>query len=148
MSLNSEPVILGITFADMVIQQVGTGKYSLIGCFNQYFSNGFPFIVPPFITFVSITNVKGKFEKQISVTARFEDSKTGHVLANVTALVGTTQPDYQFAGTEVIEVPFPLPQFPVAQPGVYSIVVLMNNELIGRRNLPINPAPTGQPPTH
>lgn len=142
--MNSDPVILGITLCDTVIQQAGTGKHSLIGCFNQYNSNMFPFIVPPFFTFISITNIKGKYDKQISVTVRIEDPTTGHVLSNVTGLIGVAIPDFQFTGSEVIEVPCPMPQFPVTKPGTYSIVVLMNNEQIGRRNLLVNSITAGQ----
>jgi hypothetical protein len=143
--MNYDPVILGIFFCDSVIQEAGTGKHSLIGCFNQWNSNRFPFNVPPFYAFISFTNIKGKFEKPLNVTVRIEDPNSGLVLSNVSALLGATNPDYQFLGFEVVQMPILLMPFPIYAPGAFSLVVLLNNEKIGHRDLIVSSVTIDRP---
>ena len=128
---SSDPVLLGIIFSDLVIREQGTGKFSMIGCFNNYRSNAFPFVVPNFYVTVIVTNVKGKFEK-LEITARIEHPKSGHVLHSVAGGLRLKE-GVELDGLECIEVPFPVIQCVVPEPGTYSFVVLVNNEKVGSR---------------
>jgi hypothetical protein len=133
--MNLEPVLTGLIFSDLVIREQGTKKFSLIGCFNNYSSNTFPFIVPGFFATALISNIKGNHES-LNVTLRVEAPESGHVLTSTSATVRLIM-GVTFSGDEVLDLPFPLRQFVVQEPGVYQILVLVNNEKIGSRPLGI-----------
>lgn len=141
---DSEPVVLGIILSDLVIQEQGTGKISLIGCFNNYNSNRFPFVSGFFVT-VILTNLKGKID-QIQVTIRIENQKTGFVLTNV-AGGGKVKEGVVLTGNECIECPLPVPQCVFQTPDVYSVVVLVNGDKIGSRPFLVGQINPSIPPT-
>lgn len=135
--MESEPVILGILFSDLVIRENGTGKISMIGCFNQYMSNGFPFVVPPFFVTAILTNIKGKTNNAFNITIRVEDSTNGHVLTSISGKAVPTG-SQEMSGLEVLEFPCPMPQFAIPSPGKYMVEVLVDNDKVGSRPLMIN----------
>lgn len=64
MSLEKEPVLCpGIIFSDGVIREHGTGKLSLIGSFTAYTFPTVPFVAPPFVVTVLVTNLQGRLER-------------------------------------------------------------------------------------
>jgi len=132
--MSSDPVILGIILSDSVIREWGTGKLSLIGCFNAYNVPGFPFQVPPFVTTIILTNFKGKLTKPKNVTARIEDPTNSIVLANISGQINAP-PEYDFTGAEVLEMAFPMMPFPIYHAGPYSVDVLIDGEKVGSRNI-------------
>jgi hypothetical protein len=143
--MNSDPVISGIVLSDSVIREWGTGKLSLIGCFNMYNVLGFPFAVPPLYATVMITNLKGKFDKAKNVTLRFEDPTNACVLANMSAQMNA-HADYTFTGVEVLEVVFPMSPFIIPHQGTYSIDILIDGEKVGTRSIAVMSATTLNPP--
>jgi hypothetical protein len=129
--MNPDPVLMGILLSDYVIQEHGSGKYSLIGTFHAINSQTFPFITNQFFVTILLTNLPVKFD-QMNVTIRIESPKSGHVLASAAGNMklpaeATLPPNF------VMQLPFIVPQFVVAEPDNYSVVVLVNNETVGKR---------------
>ena len=137
MDMKDEIVLMHIMLSDSAIREAGTGKVSFIGSFHQYQSAAFPFVVPPFFVTPMITNIRGQVEKPIVVAVRVEDPRTGQVLANTVGNIGV-MPQFTFTGTEVIEVPFPIQPIAFQSPGNYTVIVMVDGEKIGSRNLPVN----------
>ena len=133
--MNSEPALTqAIVFSDMVIREHGTGKNTLIGCFGAYNLPKFPIQVPSFFATVLVTNLTADVS-EISLTARVENPHNGLVLASTAAKVAFGRPPTRDDVTEV-SVPIYKLGFPAA--GLYKVVILVNNEKIGERNLPVN----------
>ena len=134
--MKDEIVLFGIVLSDMVIREMNTGKVSYIGSFHQYNSPVFPFGVPPFSVTPIMTNFRGKKDKPIIIAIRIEDPKTGLISANVVAGV-QLPPDYVFSGSEVLEFPFPIQPITFQSPGNYLVVIMLDGEKIGDRQLPV-----------
>jgi hypothetical protein len=133
--MNFEPTLtLGIIFSDMVVREQGTGKNTIIGSFGCYNLPQFPIQVPPFYTTVFVSNLTPDVAA-MDVTARVENPQNGIVLASTAAKVQFSKPPNRNDVTEV-SVPIFNLGFPAA--GLYKIVVLVNNEKVGERDLPVN----------
>jgi hypothetical protein len=129
-----EPALChAIIFSDTVIREHGTGKLSLIGSFTGYTPPSVPFIAPPFVVTVLVTNLEGRLER-FPVTVRVEGARSGHVLASSVAELTT---DQNVPRTEVLEVPVAIPPINYPEVGVYKVRVLAGNEALGDRDLTI-----------
>jgi len=138
--MDQEPTLTqGIFLSDSVIREEGTGKLSLIGTFQTFNALKFPFASPPFIVTVSLSNLRGKLE-QLRISVRIEEAASGHVAASNTAVIGSKVDVTQ---NDIFEIPIPIlpAAFPTA--GLYHVVVLVNNENIGRRNLMVRSVTAG-----
>jgi len=143
--MNQEPVLCsGIILCERIIREERTGKNSLIGCFNNFNVVAFPVATLPFFAMAMLTNFKGDFES-LETVLRVEDSKLGHVLFSTAGSVKLTRP-VKLEGSEIIEVPFPISPFMIHAPGVYYVIVLVNNEIIGKRPFHVTAITTGMPP--
>lgn len=141
-----EPALChGIILSDHLIREAGTGKLSLIGCFNLYNLSQFPAQVPPFFITALLTNLRGKFQK-LSVTVRIEDPATGHVLVSSSATMELKEDANPLSDNDVVELPFPIRPIILPKAGMYSIVVLVDNEKIGHRPLKVNSITSSQTP--
>jgi hypothetical protein len=100
----------------------------------MYTVAAFPFIVPPFFITVSLTNFMGKMTKPKNVTVRIEDPTNSIILANLSGQVNAAA-DYDFTGSEVVEMPFPMMPFPILHAGRYLIDVLVDGEKLNHRDL-------------
>ena len=118
----------------MVIREHVTGKNTLVGCFCAYNLPQIPFQVPPFFATAAVTNISPEV-KELNVTARIENPQNGVVLASTAAKVQFAKPPSRNDVTEVA-IPIFNVGFPAA--GLYKVVILVNNEKIGERNLPVN----------
>jgi hypothetical protein len=133
---NFEPVAVSIMLSDLVICEQGTGKNSLVGCFNNFNFPHFPFPTIPFYVTVALTNLLPSIESY-DVIVRIEDPKNGNVLRSSGTHVQLGEPIALVKET-VLEVPVPIMPFLVPQPGHYLILVLVNNENAGKRLLTIS----------
>jgi hypothetical protein len=130
--MNSEPTLTqAIIFSDSVIREHGTGKCSYIGSFQRYTLPRFPFGAPPFFISTFLTNLSAV--NQLNVTARIENSKTGVVLTNASVGVGFGKPPNR---TDIFEIALPCGGFMIPAPDLYKVVILVNNEKVGERDLP------------
>jgi hypothetical protein len=133
--MNSEPTLTkAIILSDMAIREQGTGKSTLIGTFGAFNIPQFPAQVAPFYATALIANV-GPEVREMDVTARIENPQNGVVLASTAAKVAFSRPP---ARNEVTEISIPLFNFGFPAAGLYKIVILVNNEKIGERDLPVN----------
>lgn len=142
--MDAEPTLVpAILFSDTVIREQGTAKLSIVGSFQFFNAVKFPFLSPPFVVTACFANLKGPIDK-LKVSVRIEEPNSGLVVFSAAAEVG-------FAGAilrpEVsYEVPFGINPVQFPSPGVYSVVFLINNEVIGKRDLIVksitsNPTP-------
>lgn len=129
---NSEPVLIPyIIFSDSVIREMGTGKLSFIGTFQQFNAPRFPLPVAPFFVTPKITNISGKLEK-LKLTVRIEEPDSGVVVANVG---GEVNSEKELPREADIEIPFPMAGVVFQRAGVYDVIILLNNENIGKRSI-------------
>lgn len=128
-----EPALIpSITFSDGVLREQGTNKLTLIGTFHQFTLPQFPFQPPPFFVTICLVNLRGRLE-HFKLALRIEDKSSGHVVASAGGEVGTTT---ELKATDALQLPFQLTgTFPSA--GLYSVVVLVQNDPIGSRDLPV-----------
>ncbi len=130
-----EPALTyGIVFSHLVIREHGTGKLSFINCFNTFNIKKFPFRTPPFYVTALLTNLKGKID-ELNVTARIELSQIGHVLSSIPGQMKFHPESRPLSEHDIFEIPFPVKPFNIAEPGIYNVVILLNNEELGRRSL-------------
>jgi hypothetical protein len=129
-----EPALCyGIILSDSVIREHGTGKLSIIGSFSTYTFPIIPFVAPPFIVTVLVSNLEGRLER-FPITIRIEGAKTGHVLASSVSEITT---DQAVPRTEIFEVPVAIPPINYPETGVYKVKVLAQNEFLGDRDLTV-----------
>ena|ERR1035441_6098358 len=134
--MNIEPVCVSIVLSDLVICEGGTGKNSLIGCFNNYNFPHFPAAPPAFFITAALTNLDPTV-KEFDVTARIEDPSNGMVLTSVGAHIQLREP-IVLTKEAVIEVPIPGMPFIFQKPGKYLVIILVNNSEAGKRSLTVN----------
>jgi len=134
--MKTEPVATSITLSDLVICEQGTGKNSLIGCFNNYNFIRFPAAPPPFYITASLTNLDPDI-KEFDVTARIEDPSNGMVLTSVGAHIQLREP-YILTKEAIIDVPMVGMPFLFQKPSNYLIIILVNNIQVGKRPLTVN----------
>jgi hypothetical protein len=118
--MKTEPVAISITLSDLVICEQGTGKNSLIGCFNNY--NFLRFLDPEV--------------KEFDVTARIEDPINGMVLASMGAHIQLREP-FVLTKDTIIDVPMIGMPFIFQKPSNYLIIILVNNNQVGKRPLTV-----------
>lgn len=123
-----------IVFSDTVIREGGTGKLSFIGTFDQWNSPNFPFRAPAFVVTVRLTNLVGQLSK-VRVTFRAEERGTGHVIASAGAEINSER---EFSRSDAIELPIKIPTIQFQHSGEYELVVLVNNEPLGKRVFKVN----------
>ncbi|MEP6811341.1 MAG: hypothetical protein ABI992_13940 [Chthoniobacterales bacterium] len=131
--MNQKPVVgPAIWFSEMVIRDGGTGKLSLINCFQRFFAPSFPFAAPSFFVTVSFSGLKGKVEKlKLSVEMVNEEGKL--VLEPVTTEVATqteTEPDESF------ELSFFIGSCEFEKPGSHRVIFKIDDKIMGERALP------------
>jgi hypothetical protein len=124
-----------IILSDRVIREEGTGKLSLIGCFDGFLGQTFPFQSVPFFVTVTITNIRS-FPKQLDIVVRIETT-AGHVMASSQAQV-TKKPDAPpIPRHGIIDVVFPFPPVRFDSPGVFNLVCLVSNEPLATRQFDV-----------
>jgi hypothetical protein len=129
-----EPVLCkGIMLSDSVIREHGTGKLSLIGCFSSYNFPILPFVAPPFVVTVLVTNLEGRLQN-FPVTVRIEAPGSGHVLASSMAQLNS---EIEVPRSEIFEVAMGIGPINYADPGIYKVKVLAGNEDMGERDLTV-----------
>src|SRR5947207_7857368 len=124
-----------IILSDRVIRETARAKLSLIGCFDAFISQDFPFQSVPFFATVAITNITA-FPKQLNIVLRVE-TPAGHVVASSQAQV-TKKPDAPHIPRHgLIEVVFPFATVRFDSPGVFDLVCLVSNEVLAKRQFEV-----------
>jgi hypothetical protein len=131
-----------IILSDRVIREEGTGKVSLIGCFEAFIGPSFPFASVPFFVTVGVTNF-GNFPAQIDIVLRIETS-AGHVIASSQAQLTKKPESPAIPRYAVVEVVFPFPQVRFENPGIFNLVCLVSNEILSSRQFEVRSMTSGQ----
>jgi hypothetical protein len=134
---SQEPSLVpGITLADYVIRDANTGKLSLIGCFAQFNFPKFPIDIGGFFVVAGITNLHGPLER-VMATCRIEVTGSGYVVGNSTCEIrfGPKNPPLQ--PQLIIDLAFPFAGCRFVGTGPHDVVVLLNNEIIGKRTISV-----------
>jgi hypothetical protein len=100
-----------------------------------------------FFVTVSITNLRGKLE-ELNATCRLEVAGTGHVVSSTSVKLQfpTENPPLETRLAFYICFPFMNVLFPSA--GTHTLVVLVDNEEVGRRNIEVTAiTAAANPPT-
>jgi len=133
MTMEFEPTLThAIVFSDMVIREAGTGKCSYIGSFQRYTLPQFPVQVPPFFVSIFLTNLGPV--RSVNITARIENAQTGMVLGNSAVSVGFGAEPKR---ADIFEISLPIFGLGFPAPGDHKAVILVNNEKVGERTLPV-----------
>lgn len=120
--------------ADRVIREQGTGKLSIIGTFQFWNAAQFPFLAPLFFVTVGLANLKRA--KEINITVRIEDPKTGHCITSAGGkLAKNPQAGDIRDGEDTLEAPIPIEGCIFQEPGEYEVVALVDNERVGSRRI-------------
>lgn len=127
-----EPALApNIILSDSAIREVGTNKISLIGTFHNVNVPVFPFNILFFVT-PSISNLRGKLDRA-KVAIRIEDKSSSLVVASAAIEIGSPN---DIKPSDVVQIPIPI-GCSFGSAGLYSVVVLFQNEVIGSRDLTV-----------
>lgn len=121
------PVTLSMALCDYIIIEEGTGKASLIGCFDRLVAPTFP--VPPRDFFLSaeLTGGHGLGRVSVMIARPDTDEPIGWARADVRFRHRLFVVRYR---TRVMDCSFPVP-------GRYAVSLLVDDELAGQRILEV-----------
>jgi hypothetical protein len=144
MPFTSEPVLVpGILMSDSAIVEVGTGKRSIIGSFDQFTFSQFPAIYPRLFLTAWVSNMAGTFST-LELTFRVEDKASGHVALSFTTAV-TFPTETTFAKDLIMAVSAPVAGLTFPKAGLYTIVLLLAGEKVGERDFNVLQAAAPKP---
>jgi hypothetical protein len=131
--MEMEPALApNIILSDGAIREVGTNKISLIGVFHNVNAPVFPFNIGFFVT-PSISNLRGKLDRA-KVTIRIEEKASSLVVASAVIEVGSNN---ELGPSDVLQIPIRV-GCSFGSAGLYSVVILFQNEVIGSRDLSVS----------
>jgi hypothetical protein len=143
MALESEPTVLpAILLSDLSIVEHGTGKRSIVGCFDQLAFPQFPVQLGRFFVTAWLSNLEGKVSS-MELTCRIEEKASAHVVfsSSTTIQFGA---EHQFARDNIMALATPIQGALFQKPGVYTILLLLNGEESGKRDFNVLQAPKPQ----
>ena len=123
----SEPVLVGLIFADRIITE-NNGKKGIIGTFTQFNASKFPVTFPPWCIYAAVTNLIGKHNFAINLV----NEETSQVILpiggemDVKELSDVVELDPVVTGAV----------FPVA--GNYSLTFYIDGRQVGARVLRVH----------
>lgn len=125
-----EPALApNIILSDGVIREAGTNKLSLIGVFHNVNAPTFPMNIG-FVVTPSVSNLRGKLDR-MNIAIRVEYKASSLVVASAAIEIASAA---DVKPSDVLQIPLPI-NCSFGAPGVYSIVVLVQNEVVGARDL-------------
>ena len=144
MPLESEPTIVpGILLSDLAIVEIGTGKRSVIGSFDQFAFPQFPATYGRFFVTAWIANVAGTFS-ELELTCRVEEKGSAHVVFSISTNLKFPA-ETTFDRSVIMALSTPVAGIVFPKPGLYTIVLLLNGEEVGKRDFNVAQAPKPSP---
>ena len=135
MALESEPsVIPGILLSDLSIIEQGTQKRSLVGIFDKFAFDQFPANYQRFFITVWASNIEGALT-EIDVTSRIEQKGSAHVVFSSSAKMAFEE--RKFNRGDIIAFSLAVPTITFPTPGLYTVLILLNGEEVGRRDVDV-----------
>lgn len=136
MALESEPsVVPSIFLSDNSIIEQGTQKRSLIGCFDQFSFPQFPAKYPRFFITVWVTNIGGALT-HIDLTTRIQEHDSAHVVFSSSIKAELTE-ERKFERDQILAFSIPVPGITFPTPGSYTVLILLNGEEAGKRDIKV-----------
>jgi hypothetical protein len=143
MALKSEPtVISGILMSDLSTIEQGTQKRSVIGCFDQFVFPQFPVQIGRFWITGWFTNLAGTLS-QMELTTRIQEKGSGHVVFSSSTNVQFPS-ETPFDQENTLALSTPIVGIVFQKAGIYTIVLLLNGEEVGKRDFHVKQAPQAQ----
>lgn len=141
MPLKSEPAVVpGILMSDLSIVEHGTQKRSIVGCFDQFIFPQFPVTLGRFWVTAWISNLAGTLTA-LELTCRIQ--KKAHVVfSSSTNMQFPQETALDPTNTLALSTPVDGIVFPGA--GVYTIILLLNDDEVGKRDFHVKQAPQPQ----
>ena len=139
MSAVRTPVLKAFLVCDLVIQDAGTGKKSLIGVFHELKATRFPAVHPTLWIYANLTDAHGQYAFEI----RLVDVAEGEVLGR-----GAPPPIEIPGPLQVTELSAQLRNVTLPRPGTYEFQLIANGELVATKAIRVGEvqAPTEEPP--
>jgi len=126
MNMATKPEIKSFLIADIVIQEKGTNKWSVIGIFDKIYAGNFPCIHNSLGLFVKLTEADGSYDIRVEFCDS-QDRKLA-IFEGLKFNVSGRLVMHQF-GIQTRQLPLPAP-------GKYMFNLYFNNDLI--QNIPID----------
>lgn len=134
MPLESEPsVVPGILLSDVSIVEQGTQKRSIIGSFDQFMFAQFPANYGRFFITAWITNMQGGLS-ELEVTTRIQEVGSAHVVFSTSTRAEFGE-ERKFERDNTMGISTAVAGIVFPKPGRYVILLLMNGEEVGKREV-------------
>ena len=134
MSSTRLPVVKAFLVCDQVIQDVQTGKKSLIGVFHEIKAGRFPTVHHELWIYANLTDAQGRYEFQIRLVSLEDGKALGH----------GAPPEIQIPGPlQTTELSAQLRNVQLPKPGTYEFQLLANGQLAATKAVRVSHA---QPP--
>jgi hypothetical protein len=144
MPLQSEPTVIpGILLSDLSIVEHGTNKRTIVGCFDHLMFPQFPATYGRFFVTTWIANLAGSVS-QIELTCQIEEKISGHVMFSTASTLNFETP-HTFEQTQVVALGVPVLGIVFQKAGLYTVIMLLNGEEVGRRDFNVSLLPTARP---
>jgi hypothetical protein len=122
----AEPVLVGLLFADHIIEEVNHKK-GIIGTFSRFYAERFPASFPPWFIYAAVTNLSGEFGFSLNLVY----DKMQQVILPVN---GKFQVDN---ARSVVELVFPVFRAVFPEDGIYTLTFNVDGNSIGSRVLEV-----------
>jgi hypothetical protein len=133
MGLQGEATVVpGILMSDVSIVEQGTQKRSIIGVFDQFVFPQFPVQIARFQITGWITNLAGSVTN-LELTTRIEEKGSAHVVFSSSANMQFPQ-ETTLDPTQILALNAGVAGITFQKPGIYTIVLLLNGEEVGKRD--------------
>jgi hypothetical protein len=121
------PVVKAFLVADGVIQDRATGKWSVIGIFDQIYAAAFPCFHPIVAIYVKLSDALGRYK--VRVEFRDADDAVASVFEGIEFEVGDRTKSVEFGVTTQ--------HLPLKRPGRYQFQLFLNGEYAAAATLDV-----------
>lgn len=125
--------------SDFSLIEQGTQKRSLIGCFDHFVFPQFPIQIGRFWVTAWITNLAGTLS-EMELTTRIEEKGSAHVVFSSSTSVQFPA-ETSLDPTNTMALSTPIVGIIFQKPGTYTILLLLNGEEVGKRDIHVRQAP-------
>ncbi|MBN1409823.1 MAG: hypothetical protein JW969_03195 [Spirochaetales bacterium] len=121
-----EPVLVGLLFADHVIEEVNHKK-GIIGTFSRFYADKFPASFPPWFIYAALTNISGEFGFSLNLV--YDKMKQVILPINGKFKVDNDR--------SVVELVFPIFRVVFPEEGIYTLTFNIDGSMVGSRVLEV-----------
>lgn len=133
---DSPPQVNAFLLCDQAFQQLGTGKWCIIGTFGVIWAREFPVTHAPLMVFVGLSDFRGNANVQVLI----RDSEGEQIVA-VNAQVPQLPPN----SMSVAEFAFAFPPVTFKEAGSYTLELLASDQFLAARSFRVDEPPKMKP---